>query len=106
MFHVDPMTLGVILAAGLPLLVGVVTKWRASSAVKTYVLLGLSTAAAVVTQVVAANGDFTWQGVLTSFAEIAVVAIAAHHGVYKPTGLSATVNAKTAEFGIGKPVAP
>lgn len=104
--HVDPATLGIILAAGIPLLVAVVTKWRASPGLKTYVLLGLSAAAGVVTQVVAAKGDFTWQGVLKSFAEIAVIAIATHYGVYKPTGVSAAVNDKTCEFGIGKPVTP
>lgn len=106
MIHVDPITLSLLIGPILALVVGVVTKWHASPAIKTYVLLALSAVSAVGTQIIAAGGDFTWQSILQSFATIAALAIAAHYGVFKPTGASAKVNAATANFGIGPPALP
>lgn len=104
--NLDPQTVSIILGLGLPILVGAVTKANAPSKVKSIVLAGLSAIGGGLSQAITADGSaIISQATLTTIVLTFVTAVASYYGLYKPTGTSAAINARTAEFGIGKPVA-
>lgn len=82
-----------------PLLVGLLTKLNASSAVKAVLNLGLTAAGTLLA--VANETDFEWKVFVTSWAIAWTVSVATYYGFYKPSGVSASVNGYTSEFGIG-----
>lgn len=101
--HLTPTVMSILSAAVVPLLVGLVTKYKASSGLKAILFLALSAVSALVSQVVAASGTFTLEALLKSFAITFGLGIAAHYGLYKPSGVSEKL---LPEKGVGTPVTP
>lgn len=86
--------LTLVYAFGIPVLVGLVTKYSTSGAVKAVLLAGLSLVGGVVSDAIAAataGTQFDLFGSLYAFGTIFIVATASHFGLWKPTGVSAAV---------------
>lgn len=108
----DPANTGLILDASfvtlilgtlVPLVVGVLTKLNASSAIKSISMIVLNAIVALITlsQVGDGSAVFTKEGFI-AFATGLIASVAAYLGVWKPIGISGAINEKTAGFGIGK----
>ena len=85
-----------------PILVGILTKCRASSAVKGLVNLVLSAIAGIIATAIATGGALNEATVVAAFMAL-IASVATYFGVLKPTGVTGAVQGSTANFGIGKP---
>lgn len=103
--HLDVQVLAFIGGFLLPLLVGLITKQKASSALKAVVLVGLSALSAGITTVVAGGGEVVLKQWLISFAETWITGVATYFGLWRYT-ITPNLQSLTANFGIGKPVEP
>ncbi len=83
-----------------PLIVGLVTKLRASSAVKGLANLVLSAVAGVIAAAIAGGGILTKQSVVAGFLSL-VGSVGAYYGVLKPTGVTGAIQVATADIGLG-----
>jgi len=92
-----------LLGLAIPFLVALVTKRVASGGLKGVINLLLSAIAGSVTYLVASDGGYDVTGFVNSTVNVFIVSITAYYGVYKPTGVSETVQNKTANIGLGKP---
>jgi 3-hydroxy-3-methylglutaryl CoA synthase len=96
MVHLDVHLLAVISGVFIPIVVGIVTKARASSKVKSIANVALSIAAGAVAMAIEHHGDitadifFTW-----------VVSITTYYGFWRPVGAAGVVQEKTADLGVG-----
>jgi len=78
----------------LPLLVGIVTTRVTSSGIRAILLAALSLVTSVVTEWIAAvqnDHPFNLYAALVTWGGVFVIAVATHFGVWKPTGVSATL---------------
>jgi hypothetical protein len=76
---------------GIPVLVGLVTKFSTSGAVKAVLLAALALIAGVVAEAITAaqaEEAFDIFGSIYGFAGTFIVAVAAHFGIWKPTGVT------------------
>lgn len=96
--NIDVPTLSLIVGTVIPLLVGVVTKEVASSAVKGVLNALLSSIAGALTVVIAANGEWVINDIVHGALATFIASIATYYGLWKPTGISASVNANTPGF--------
>lgn len=83
------------IAIGLPIVVGLVTRWDTHSGVKALLLLLLQSLGQFLAQLAQPGGyslkEAAWSAVVGF-----VIAVAAHYGLWKPTGVSdAATNALT-----------
>lgn len=83
-----------------PILVGLVTKLHASSAVKGLVNLVLSAIAGLVATAIATDGVLTKTAVVAGFMAL-VASVGTYYGVLKPVGVTGAVQRSTANVGIG-----
>ena len=83
-----------------PILVGLVTKLNASSAVKGVVNLVLSTIAGLIATAIAGDGVLTQAAVVAAFLAL-MTSVATYYGVLKPVGVTGAVQESTAGFGLG-----
>jgi hypothetical protein len=83
-----------------PILVGLVTKLRASPAFKSVANAVLSAVAGAVGAASAA-GDWSWETFGLAWGSAWAVSIASHYGLWKPTGATSAVQGATADVGIG-----
>ena len=101
MVEVDLQLIAVLAGTVIPLLVGLVTKLRASSTVKAWanaLLSALSATSAVIIE----TGALYWRDVILTFGTTWVTSIATYYGLWKPTETSKVVQERTSEFGVGK----
>jgi hypothetical protein len=77
-----------LVGIGLPLLVGLVTKSSTNSTVKSLLLVGLSCVSGFLTEYLNSS-HFVWQQALLTSIVTFVVGVAAHYGVFVPTGVTA-----------------
>ena len=77
----------------LPILVGVVTKASTPSSIKAVLLLALSAVTAIGSNLLAVNGATDVGPMVTAVLSTFVVAVAAHFGFWKPTEVTAKVQA-------------
>lgn len=86
--------IGLVGAPLLAIIVGIVTKLSTPSNVKALLLLGLAAVDGVMTEYLAgpANFDLRWAALkaLSAF----LIAVGAHYGFLKPTGVSYTLQSK------------
>jgi hypothetical protein len=75
----------------MPLVVGLVTKFSTSAAVKSLLLVLLSLVNGVLSEALAAGDGFDWRKAITQAVVAFVIAVAVHFGVWKPTGTTDTV---------------
>lgn len=102
---IDAYWLNFALGVVLPAAVALVTKANASSALKAWLLVGLSTLTAVLTQFA---GGFTLSEFVTAFAVTFITAICAHYGLLKPTHVTGSDGAvaNAVPGGLGKEYEP
>jgi len=97
--------LSIIVGTLIPLLVGVVTKMRASSQVKSIANALLSAVAGALVPVInACAGDtcaVNWREVALGVGVTWIASVATYYGLWKPTGTADSVQARTAGVGIG-----
>lgn len=102
-FNMDPMTTVKLISAFLPLLVAVITKRYATSAVKGVANFVLSTATGSIGYLVGANGGYDLRGFINAALNCVVVSGIAYLMVWKPTGVAGSVAVATESLpGIGK----
>lgn len=100
----DVNTLNVLIGTAIPLLVALLAKWSASSALKAVMNAVLSAAAAALQVVLAGCADMCpleWTPFLSTFFVTWVTSIASYYGLWKPTETAVKVQSKTANFGVG-----
>ena len=85
----------------IPLLVGLVTKSTASSAVKAWVQAVLAAAAGALAVALTNSGGVTLLALVEAGVQTFVVSIAAYYGLWKPTTVAAKVAAVAPNVGIG-----
>lgn len=90
-----------ILGVAIPILTALLTRTQASRALKAVVTLVASVLLGTLGYLVGADGGYDWGGFTNSFLNAFVPAIAAYYGLWKPTGVTASVSAATARFGLG-----
>ena len=102
--QLNPVALALVSSTGVPLLTGIITKTSASSGAKAVINLLLSAVLGAVATVVAAKGALVWQEFALSIGVAWVVSVSTHYGFWKPTGVTAAVQANTAGLGVGPPL--
>lgn len=85
----------------IPLVTGIITKQVASSALKAVCTAVLATVAGLVTSAMTHDGTLYLEESLMAVMVTFVTAISTYYGFLKPTGISGTVQSKTASLGIG-----
>lgn len=94
-FTVDPaLTIQLLVAFVLPLIVGFVTKRSMGSGTKAVILAGLTLVTSVLTELgrsIAGGVVFDLGLALLAALPAFVVSVGAHHGLWKPTGATETV---------------
>lgn len=99
---IDDLTLNFLIGAVVPLLVGLVTKLRASSGLKAVINFGFSAVTGVLTSMLG-GGTLTAKEIITKIFVTWISAIVAYEGLQKPTGVAGTVASIAPSLGIGKP---
>jgi hypothetical protein len=95
-------TVRLLLAVGIPIIVGLISKSSASSGLKSTLNVVLSALVTAVTTILDhANADVAH--VIRDFIYTAGFSFATYYGVWKPTGIAGTIAAKTEKFGFGSP---
>ena len=83
----------------IPILVALVAKLNASSGLKAILNFGFSAIAAAIA--LENEASFNWRSFAINFALTYLVSIATYYGLWKPTGVTGTVQEKTADVGVG-----
>ena len=97
----DAQLITVVGGVLVPILVGVLAKLRASSALKSI----LNAALAAVTGALSAGqaeGGWSFKLFIISWGTTFAVSIASYYGLWKPTGVAPAVHERTANLGLGK----
>lgn len=103
MIEIDVATLALVSGAVIPLLVGALAKLRASSTVKSVLNLALSFLTGAVGYLALHDGSGRWQEVVTAGMATWIVSGVSYQNLWRPNGVAAAVQARTADFGIGRP---
>ncbi len=93
MVVLDVALLSILIGTVLPILVGIVTTKVESRKLKGVLLLTLSAITGILTTAVNGGGVITKETIVASLVSYAT-AMAVHYGVYKPTGITETVQTK------------
>lgn len=101
-FNLDAATASRALGLLIPLLVALLTKRVASSRTKAVLNIVASALAGSAAYLVAADGGYDVEGFVNAALNTIIVSVATYYGLYKPTGITDTVQNKTANFGIGR----
>lgn len=96
---VDISLLQILVSMVLPLVVGIVVKQVAQPAVKSITLAVLSAVTAIATSALNSGGQIGKDTVIQAVIGF-VIAVGSYYGIWKPTGVSNTVNTATQNFGI------
>lgn len=101
----DPLLVAAISGTVVPILTGVVTKYRSTSGVKAVVAFVLSIVAGVLSTITTA-ASFTWRDVVAAVFVAFGANVTSYLGVWKPVGKSDAVPGQMLwpEFGVGRPV--
>lgn len=89
----EPWVVAVIGGTLIPLVVGLVTKLGASSAVKAVTGLFLTALVTILNVIVTSNGTFVVRDVVVLFATTFVMHVASYYGAWKPLGGDAAPSA-------------
>jgi len=89
----------------IPLVVGLVTKLQASSALKSVVMIVLNALTSLLKEALAGGEEFNWGVAFVNFVIGVVISVSTYYGVWKPAGTTkagASLKSATANFGLGK----
>ena len=104
--HVNSELLALLSGSIIPLLVGLVSKLNASSALKAVLNALLTAIAGAVVTATQAGGAIVWQLYLINIGLAWLSSCATYFGLWKPTGVSAAIQRRTAHVGLGRDTAP
>lgn len=90
-FHIDVTLLVLLASTVVPFLVGLVVKTNASSRFKAVANTVLSALAGGLAVAIAADGKVVLAAVLTAMLQTVIGSNATYHGIWKPTGIAASV---------------
>lgn len=96
---VDVNLLEIIVSMILPLIVGVVVKQVAHPAVKSITLAFFAALTAVLTAGLSSGGEIG-TSIIAQAVMSFIIAVGTYYGLWKPAGISQTVNTATENFGI------
>ena len=99
MDYSDLTLITIITGTLVPILVALVSKLNASAAVKAILNFGFSAVVAAIA--LEHEADWNWKSFAVNFALTYLVSIATYYGLWKPTGVTGSVAAKTADVGVG-----
>lgn len=99
---IDDLTINFLVGAVIPLLVGLLTKLKASSGLKAIMNFGFSATTGVLTTLLG-GGTITVKEMITKIFMTWFASIIAYEGLQKPTGIAGTVASIAPTLGIGKP---
>lgn len=99
--QVDLTWLNFMVGALIPLLTGLVVKWKASSQLKSIVNLVLSAVAGALTTVIANQGAMKPKEFVAGIAATLVTSWASYGQLWKPSGIADKVAQVSPDFGIG-----
>jgi heme/copper-type cytochrome/quinol oxidase subunit 4 len=94
LYEPDPSVaywLTLVVTLVLPILVGLVTKVSTNSSIKAVLLLALSAATVIISNLLAVDGVTDVGPMVTATIVTFVIAVATHFGLWKPTEVTATV---------------
>lgn len=83
--------LAIVISAGVPLVVGLVTKTSMHAGIKVLLLLFLSAANGTLLEIQASSGGVSVGNALLATIGSFVISIAVHKGVYRPVGMTQVV---------------
>lgn len=83
------MLLWLAVTVVMPIAVGLVTKISTPPGIRSILLVGLSIANGLLSEALAAGDGYDWRKAVTQAVVAFVLAVAAHVGVWKPTGVAA-----------------
>lgn len=101
MIEVDVVALSFVVGTLIPILVGIVTKSRASSAVKATANALLSAIAGYIVVAIKADGAIDLYSALLGIGMTWVSSVGTYFGFLKPAGVSGAVQDATAGVGVG-----
>lgn len=102
--NVDTVLVATLASMFIPLLVNVVTKKSASDGLKTVVnIVGVALVSICSLWINPSDTSITWQLCLNTALSSFVASFVAYKGLWKPTGVSGSVAAATANVGLGSP---
>jgi hypothetical protein len=104
--HLNPQLLTYATGLIIPLVVGLVTKWHASSGLKAWANVILSVIAGALNVALTSNGDVLLSAWVTGIVQTLVVSVASYYGFWKPTGIAQTVQLVAPSVGIGPALPP
>ena len=102
--HVNTELLSLLAGTVVPLLVGLLTKLKASDAVKAILNALLTTIGGAVATAAGAGGSIAWQTWFLNIGLTWFASIATYYGFYKPVGVAQKIAGRTPNFGIGREV--
>lgn len=85
-----------------PVLVGYVTKASWDSGLKAVILAAVSAVSGVLSSALDPTHSFHWQAALLTAVGAFAIAVATHFGLWKPTGVSAAVQARGVKDDYGR----
>lgn len=97
----DMATVALLSGTVVPLLTGVVTKQLASARLKAIANLVLAVGAGLLAALTLHNGALTWDQIVAAVGQAYIASGITYNHLWKPTGVAAAVQAKTANLGIG-----
>lgn len=103
--HLNPQLLTYATGLIIPLVVGLVTKWHASSGLKAWANVILSAIAGALNVALTSNGDVVLSAWVVGIVQTLVVSVASYYGFWKPTGIAQSVQLAAPNVGIG-PASP
>lgn len=103
--QLDTVAIATVISFFIPLLVSLITKRTASDGLKAAinVLATALVAVAALWMVPSPEVQITVVLVVNTFLSSLVASLVAYKGVWKPTGVTATIEEKSARFGVGSP---
>lgn len=102
--EVDVTVITFIVGSVIPLIVGFLTKLKASSSVKAMANIVLSIIAGAGSVLIAAEGSITWKNLVTSVFTTLISSGLTYNNIWKPTGVAAKVSNIAPGTGLGAEV--
>jgi hypothetical protein len=102
--QVDTVLIATLVSIFIPLVVNLLTKQSASDGLRSVVnIVGVALVSVCSLWINPSDTPVTWQLCVNTLLASFVASFASYKGLWKPTGISGAVAAKTANIGIGSP---
>ena len=101
---IDTTVIATLASLLVPLLVSFITKQTASDGLRSIVnIVAAGVVAALALWINPSDAPVTWQLVVNTMLASFVASISAYKGIWKPTGVTGSITARTPSLGLGRP---